>query len=992
MPASNPTALAATTGRAATLFGFGLSLVAVALIYFLLAKAGLQLASIHPNITPVWPPTGFALAVVMLWGYRLWPAILAGAFLANLTTAGTAATSLAIALGNTAECLIAAAMINRWSGGTQTFETPAGVLRFAALATAPAPLVSAAVGVGSLAVAGFADWPNFGATFLTWWLGDVAGAIVIAPPIVLWVTGAPSLADRSDWTGTAGICAAAAVVGFIAFGPLIEQAALRGPLGFLAIAPLLLAALHRNPRDTATVAFILAAFAVWGTVMRAATFPEGAVNESFLFLLAFVIGMTVPSLALAADVGIRRRTEQRLTRAYEDLEEHVRQRTDNLAHAVSALQSEVEERRSIEAESSEQRVHLVEAQRLANLGSWSWDIASGRVSWSQQLHEIYGVPPAGFGGGVEDFLSRLHPDDRERVQESITTALQSKQPFQHEERVVRPDGEIRHLQSTGEVIVNERNEVVRMLGVCLDVTDRKAAERALRESEEQYRRLVDSVHDYAIYMLSPDGTVASWNAGAARIKRYTAAEILGRHFSLFYTEEDRARGEPERALKIAATTGRYENEAWRQRKDGSLFWAFVVIDPILDDDGALIGFAKITRDMTERRQAQIALDQAREQLAQSQKMEALGQLTGGIAHDFNNLLMIVSGHAQMLRKGLADEKQVRAVEAIGTAARRGESLTRQLLAFARRQPLSPVATDLRDRVQAVREMLGSSLRGDIELECEMPDGLWPVEVDLSELELALVNVAVNARDAMPEGGTITLSARNVTLELGAVDDRLEGDFVAITMRDTGTGIPRDLLPRVFEPFFTTKAAGKGTGLGLSQVYGFAHQSGGGISIDSEVGRGTGITIYLPRSGRPALTESEAADEPLARGDGTILVVEDNPEVASVSTALLSQLGYRVTAVQGADEALALLSKANFDLVFSDIVMPGSMNGLTLARAIRDRYPSLPVLLTSGYSDVARDAEREFAMLRKPYQVAGLERAVRQAMSGGGRPRGAATRT
>jgi CheY-like chemotaxis protein len=283
-------------------------------------------------------------------------------------------------------------------------------------------------------------------------------------------------------------------------------------------------------------------------------------------------------------------------------------------------------------------------------------------------------------------------------------------------------------------------------------------------------------------------------------------------------------------------------------------------------------------------------------------------------------------------------------------------------------------------------MIGSSLQGDIELECEMPDGLWPVEVDLSELELALVNVAVNARDAMPEGGTITLSARNATVELGEVNDHLEGDFVAITMRDTGTGIPRELLSRVFEPFFTTKAAGKGTGLGLSQVYGFAHQSGGGITIDSKVGHGTDITIYLPRSGGPISPERETSDEPLRRGDGTILVVEDNPEVASVSSALLTQLGYRVTAAQGADEALILLGNAQFDLVFSDIVMPGSMNGLALAREIRTRYPTLPVLLTSGYSSVARDAEGEFTILRKPYQVAGLERAVRHALHAAGGPR------
>ncbi len=322
---------------------------------------------------------------------------------------------------------------------------------------------------------------------------------------------------------------------------------------------------------------------------------------------------------------------------------------------------------------------------------------------------------------------------------------------------------------------------------------------------------------------------------------------------------------------------------------------------------------------------------------------------------------------------------MRAIEAISTAASRGESLTRQLLAFSRHQPLLPVVVDLKKRIDTVRTMLGSSLRGDIELVCAVPDELWPTEVDLSELELALVNIAINARDAMPEGGEIVLSARNVTLKVGDTPDDLEGDFVAITMIDNGTGIPQDVLPRVFEPFFTTKSAGKGTGLGLSQVYGFAHQSGGSISVESAVGRGTSITIYLPRSRRPVAEDAETASEPTPRGEGTILVVEDNHEVANVTSALLAQLGYRVRLAEGPEEALASLNSAPVDLVFSDIVMPGPMNGLALAREIRTRYPAIPVLLTSGYSDVARTAEREFVILRKPFQATALEQAIRQAL-------------
>ena len=551
-----------------------------------------------------------------------------------------------IAAGNTVECLVAGYMIKRWADGVDAFDTPVGVVRFAALSVAPAPLISATVGVCSLAAAGFADWGNFASIWLTWWLGDVAGAIVVTPVLVLWATTSARALERDQILELAAILLATVAVGFVAFSPLIEQTVARGPLSFLAVLPLILAALRRGPRDTATVSLILACFAIWGTVMNGGPFAQGNLNDSFLLLLAFVISTTVPSLALSADVTVRRRTEERLRTAHESLEERVRQRTENLAEAIEALQSEVEERSAIETQNTEQRVHLIEAQRIANLGSWSWDVARGRVTWSRQLHEIYGVGTNEFAGTFEDFLARLHPDDRERVQNEIMNAYRSKRSFQHEERIVRPNGEVRQLQSTGEVIVNEHNEVVRMLGVCLDITDRKAAERALRESEEQYRRLVDSVQDYAIYMLNPAGGIVSWNAGAARIKGYNAAEILGQNFRQFYTDEDRVKGEPERALQVAATARRYETEGWRVRKNGSRFWAFAVIDPIRDDDGKLIGFAKITRDITERRESQAALDEAREKLAQSQKMEALGQLTGGIAHDFNNLLMIVSGHAQ----------------------------------------------------------------------------------------------------------------------------------------------------------------------------------------------------------------------------------------------------------------------------------------------------------------------------------------------------------
>jgi two-component system NtrC family sensor kinase len=368
-------------------------------------------------------------------------------------------------------------------------------------------------------------------------------------------------------------------------------------------------------------------------------------------------------------------------------------------------------------------------------------------------------------------------------------------------------------------------------------------------------------------------------------------------------------------------------------------------------------------------------------LRQAQRLEAIGQLTGGVAHDFNNLLMIVSGSAERLRRDLTSEKHRRLLDMIMNATARGESLTRQLLAFSRRQMLTPAVIDLTQRLADIKDMLIRSLRDDITMEVVVPDGSCAVKVDPSELELALLNLAVNARDAMPNGGTLRITVRPVVLKGKATEEGLRGEFVAIRVADTGSGIAPDILPHVFEPFFTTKEVGKGTGLGLSQVYGFAKQSGGTATVTSTVGRGTAITLYLPRTQElPAPSTAPMKAEAAPRRAGTVLVVEDSPEVAEVASAYFQQLGYMVKQVASANEALELLAKdAKIDLVFSDILMPGGMNGLELGHAIRRRHAAMPVLLATGYSDSAHDAvEQGFIVLQKPFDLAALEQALREA--------------
>ena len=369
-------------------------------------------------------------------------------------------------------------------------------------------------------------------------------------------------------------------------------------------------------------------------------------------------------------------------------------------------------------------------------------------------------------------------------------------------------------------------------------------------------------------------------------------------------------------------------------------------------------------------------------LRQAQRLEAIGQLTGGVAHDFNNLLMIISGSVQRLRGELSDKKQTRLLDMIATATQRGETLTRQLLTYSRRQTLTPQVIDLSQRLPAIRELLARSLRTDIDITVDVPNTACAVRVDPSELELAILNLAVNAKDAMPNGGSLSIRAKPVTLRGETSEEGLSGEFVAIRVSDNGHGIPADALARVFEPFFTTKEVGKGTGLGLSQVYGFAKQSGGTATISSAEARGTAVTIFLPRSHEaPQAAPEEAPKQTPIELIGTVLLVEDNDDVAEVGAALLRQLGYRVRSVPNAQAAIAALRlDPDVNLVFSDILMPGGMNGFGLAQEIGVRFPGIPVLLTTGYSASAQDAVRRgVIVLQKPYDIDSLRRHIREAV-------------
>jgi PAS domain S-box-containing protein len=835
-----------------------LELAVIAASYFGLANVALLLPAANPAATPLWPPTGIALCLVLLCGYRVWPAIFLGAFSASaFSVYGMTMASLPEAasagLATAAAASAGAWLINRWSNGRKTFDTPLGIAKCMAIVVVTALISSAIAWWGGRLAHDVAPNIAQGVThgvapvdliagsivpWITWWLADAAGTAILTSAILLWANAPLHQISKLGSLESVIVILVAGVVGAIAGGAPIGNylpalLPYREAFGFLIFVPLVWAALRGNQRDAAAAVLVFCGTAIWSVSAGSGALPAADLHRSLVLLPALSIAALIISLMLAATAATQRQAQT----------------------ALVATQS-----------------HL-----------------------TSQLHQT---------------------------------------------------------------------------------------QLAFRNLKQHFQIFIEGAADYAIFVLDPTGHVTSWNGNAHKIIGYEADEILGKHFAILYRPDERRAGVPNRALELAVRHGKNEVEGWRVRKNGAPFFVTGALTAIRDDHDNLIGFANVLRDATERRDTQEKLVEAREQLAMSQKMEAIGKLTGGIAHDFNNLLMIIGGNAQTFKR-LLDPKLPRAIEAIQTAAKRGESLTRQLLTFSRRQHLSPTVVDLSASVRNMRTLIESSLRGNIVYKEQIEAGIDRVKIDLAELELAIVNIAVNARDAMPNGGVFSLTVCNVKAD-GSVGTDQSENFVALEFSDTGMGIPPSLLTRIFDPFFTTKEVGKGTGLGLSQVYGFAHQAGGTVQADSTVGQGTTITIYLPASTESAAVEiATANDDTAGERHPVVLVVDDSVEVAEVTSSLFEHLGYETVYRESADEALKLLAEgASVDLVFSDIVMPGTIDGVGLAHEVRSRYPGLPVMLTTGYSAAAAAAPSGLRILPKPFDSDTLRSFIQDTMESG----------
>ncbi|MFC3079775.1 PAS domain-containing protein [Phenylobacterium terrae] len=647
---------------------------------------------------------------------------------------------------------------------------------------------------------------------------------------------------------------------------------------------------------------------------------------------------------------------------------------------------------------SEARLQL--AQEAGGVGLWDWDLVSGEGYWSPATYRNLGVPK-GEPPTFDRLLAAAHPDDRAQVAEIIRRGREEArfEPFEY--RVLWPDGSVHWLLSRGELILDESGRAVRAVGVNMDVTDRRQAYEHVRQSEARFRALADSA-PVLMWLTRKDGRREFAN------KAYV--DFLGESYEDALAFDWRKRLHPDDLDRILAeqrageaSRRQFALEARYRRADGEYRWIRSISQPRYAPSGEFEGFIGIGFDLSDAKRAEADLkrinelladrvqaalaerDQAEAALRRAQKLEAVGQLTGGVAHDFNNLLTVIIGALDLIQRHPGDAaRRERMLEAALGAARRGERLTNQLLSFARRQALKPQLMCIDDLLSESEPLLRRAVGEAVSLVVE-PNAPGAVAlIDPSQFEAALMNLVVNARDAVTSGGAIRVETQPCRLDLCQVEEVEAGDYVCVVVHDTGVGMSPEVLGRVFEPFFTTKEVGKGTGLGLSQVYGFARQSGGGVAIESAVGQGSTVRLYLPRSANAAAA-GETAAPGKDRQNGPrlrVLLVEDDPDVGDLVTAMLEELGHEVTRASEVEAGLRLLAEGRpIDLLLTDVVMPGGRSGVDLAQEAVRLRPGLPVILSSGYTgEVLSPAERApWPLLRKPYSAEALARMIDEAL-------------
>lgn len=594
---------------------------------------------------------------------------------------------------------------------------------------------------------------------------------------------------------------------------------------------------------------------------------------------------------------------------------------------------------------------------------------------NDKVEEILGHKREDLDKNPSRMFELMHPDDRERYLTSEYRDVMRQERSVLEHRFLHKNGEYRWIRSHVRQVRDENGNFRETVACAFDITD-------LKEAESRLLNYIDAAPD-AIITINEQGIIVFANARAVFLFGYSKSELLGEHIRVLIPDDAQEQHTVSISNLIeipASHTVKHSKEMIGEKKGGTTFPAEINLNPLPGSNNKLVAYA--IRDISKRKETEAKLHQA-------QKMESVGQLTGGIAHDFNNMLTVIIGNLQLLQQDVEDKAVNQPADAALDAAMRAAELTNQLLAFSRQQLLAPKMVNINDLVVGIDRLLHRTLSKNITLKTALSDDLWLARIDPAQLEHSLVNLAINARDALQPGGRLTIETANVVIDdcyAAQQTDLIPGNYVLLTVSDDGAGIPEDVLPHVFEPFYTTKEIGKGSGLGLSMVYGFVKQSKGHVKIYSEEGHGTTVKLYIPRakSATDEVTEKTVHRKGIPNGFECILMVEDNDAVREVAGTLLSALGYQVLHANSGPDALAVLDKqTNIDLLFTDMVMPGGMTGAELAIAARRRIPNLKILYTTGYSSTTAFDNGLLAntddILNKPYRQEDLAQSVRDVL-------------
>lgn len=625
--------------------------------------------------------------------------------------------------------------------------------------------------------------------------------------------------------------------------------------------------------------------------------------------------------------------------------------SDGKPHHYVAIRSDITERKQAEEalklqeallrSTRNQLQHLL-ASSPAVIYSCHVSDDFGTTFISDNVTLLCGYTPQDFINDATFWSAHIHPDDRPRVFAELEQ-LQRQSHLIYEYRFLHKDGHYRWTQDEVKLIRTENDTPVELVGCWQDITERKQAEMALRESEERFRLLIEGVKDYAIYLLSPDGCIVGWNAGAERISGYQADEIIGQHVTCFYIKPDVRQDKPNENLKTAIAQGWCEDEGWRVRKDGSQFWANVLITALYDQDGSLRGFSKVTRDITEKKQLE-------QQVLRAQRMESLGTLAGGIAHDLNNVLAPILMAAQLLQTQVDDEYCQKWIELLTGSAQRGANLVKQVLSFARGMDGERAMLEVRYLLQEIQQIMTETFPKLITLAVDVDPNLWPTCGDATQLHQVLMNLCVNARDAMPHGGKLSIRAENLVIDEHYARMQLDlkpGFYIRITVSDTGVGISPGIIDRIFEPFFTTKEVGKGTGMGLSTTLGIIKSHEGVLNVSSQVGKGSEFKVYLPAVSTTVLPTAAQNSLPVGQGE-LILLVDDEAAIREIMQSSLERYGYHVLTASDGIEAIVLYAQhqTEISLAIVDMMMP-TMDGTTTIQALHKMRSDLKIIAVSG---------------------------------------------